>query len=330
MKPIVVKDLFKTFYTYSSGRTLRQAVKGLFYRKKRAIEALKGLSFAVDQGQIVGFIGPNGAGKSTCIKILSGILVPSSGHVHVLGMTPWKERIKVTQSIGVVFGQRSQLAWDLPCHDSFELLKSIYNIEQENYEATMARLVKKLSLEDLLDIPVRQLSLGQRMRCELAAALLHSPKVLFLDEPTIGLDAASKLAVRAFIRELHYESNLTVLLTTHDLDDIESLCDRVVVIDRGELFHDGSLEALRSKVTQERYLILDLEEDKSFQLSEKMLSRGVKVVKKQSARLWLGFDPGHLPAAELIAEIAQCCSFKDLFVENLPIEEIVAELYRRR
>lgn len=323
MDAIVVENLCKTFQIQASQSGLWQSIRGLIWRKTRPVTAVKNLSFSVKPGQIIGYIGPNGAGKSTSVKILSGILVPDSGHVQVLGYTPWLQRTTLARDIGVVFGQRSQLWWDLPVEDSFRLLKSIYQIETSNYLTTRKNLIDNLQLQGLLDIPVRQLSLGQRMRCELAAALLHRPKLLFLDEPTIGLDATSKLAVRSFIREINQLDGVTVMLTTHDMDDIEALATRVLVINHGEIFLEGTLQDLRAKVLNERYIILDLEENSPFTLPPE-----TKLIRREGARFWLSFNPEVTPAANLIATLATRCRLRDLFVENPSIEEIIAHLYR--
>lgn len=242
---IQVSHLRKTFRVARRGAGFSQAVKALFRREYEEIHALDDLSFTIRDGEMVGYIGPNGAGKSSTIKVLSGILTPDSGQCLVNGRTPWKDRVAHVKEIGVVFGQRTQLWWDVPVADSFELLKEIYTVPEKTYRENLEELTQLLDLGDLLRTPARQLSLGQRMRCEIAASLLHSPKILFLDEPTIGLDAVSKLAVRDFILRLNRERGTTVLLTTHDMQDIEALASRVLLIGRGKILLDGTLEDIR-------------------------------------------------------------------------------------
>jgi ABC-2 type transport system ATP-binding protein len=272
----------------------------------------------------VGYIGPNGAGKSTTVKILAGILVPTGGRCLVLGRVPWRERIANAREIAAVFGQRTQLWWDLPVVESFELLRDIYRVPQARYASALEELVELLDLSSLLDTPVRQLSLGQRMRCDLAAALLHAPSLLFLDEPTIGLDAVSKLAVRDFVRRLNRERGSTVILTTHDMDDIEALCSRVIVIGEGTILCDGTLESLRAQVSRQRRLLVDLGED-----CPEVSDPQARVLERDGARVVLSFDPDEVTAPRLIARICERYPVRDLFVENLPIEEIIAELYAR-
>jgi ABC-2 type transport system ATP-binding protein len=319
---IAVENLVKTFRVAERKPGLWGAFQGVVRRRYRTVRALDGIGFSVEPGELVGYIGPNGAGKSTTVKCLSGILVPDSGRCEVMGRVPWQERIENVRQIGVVFGQRTQLWWDLPVIESFELLRDIYRVGETQYQDNVERLVSLLDLGPLLDVPVRQLSLGQRMRCDLAAALLHNPAILYLDEPTIGLDAPSKLAVRDFIRELNRERELTVLLTTHDMDDIEALCTRVIVIDRGRIFLDGTLSELRARVTNERRLIVDLEN------AEEAVADGeAEVIKRDGGRVWLRFDPARTPATDLIARITSRHAIRDLYVENPPIEEIVARLY---
>lgn len=322
MSHIVVKDLSKTFYLSERTSGLWGSVRGLFDRKTKAVQALKGISFSVEPGELVGYIGPNGAGKSTTIKILSGILVPSGGTCLIGGRTPWKDRIQHVGRIGVVFGQRTQLWWDLPVIESFELLRDIYRVPESVYRSTCAEMIELLNLESLLNTPVRQLSLGQRMRCDFAAAMLHRPDILFLDEPTIGLDAVSKLSVRKFIKSLNQAHQVTTILTTHDMDDIEALCDRVIIIGNGEILCDGSLAKLRSQVSSRRYLKIDLKTDQ-FQFE----TPGVSVLNQEGHTITLAFDPLQISAATLIQKITERYEVEDLFVENPPIEEIVAELY---
>ena len=237
----------KDFRVYERPEGKWSLLKGAFIRKVRTVHALDGVSFEIGEGELVGCIGPNGAGKSTTVKVMSGILTPDAGECVIMGRTPWKERVAHVSRIGVVFGQRSQLWWDVPVCDSFALLRDIYDIPGERFESRLRSLTEALDVGGLLKTPARQLSLGQRMRCELAAALLHSPEILFLDEPTIGLDAVSKLALRAFLKEENRRDGVTVLLTTHDMDDIEALCERVMVIGRGKVLYDGPLTRLREK-----------------------------------------------------------------------------------
>jgi len=244
---IQLSGICKEFKVYERPDGKWALLKGAFTRKVKTVHALDGVSFKINAGELVGYIGPNGAGKSTTVKVMSGILTPDSGECVIMGRIPWKERVAHVSRIGVVFGQRSQLWWDVPVADSFKLLKDIYDIPEERYEQRLHSLTEALDVGPLLKTPARQLSLGQKMRCELAAALLHSPDILFLDEPTIGLDAVSKLALRAFLKEENKKSRVTILLTTHDMDDIEALCERVMVIGRGNVLYDGPLRDLRQK-----------------------------------------------------------------------------------
>ena len=322
MSLILVEDLVKTFRIPERNPGMWGAIRGVVHRRHRVVCALDRVSFSLNPGELVGYIGPNGAGKSTTVKVLSGILVPDSGRCEVLGRTPWKERIPTVREIGVVFGQRTQLWWDLPVIESFDLLRDVYRVSQGQYVRARDELIALLSLEPLLNVPVRQLSLGQRMRCDLTAALLHAPTLLFLDEPTIGLDAVSKLAVRDFIKKLNRERGVTVILTTHDMDDIETLCERVLVISGGKVLSDGTLEDLRSRVTRERWLTVDLVDE-----SQQIVDPDASVIRSEGHRVHLSFDPCRVSAAALIGRIAANYAIQDLFVENPPIEEIIARLY---
>ena len=321
MPYIIVENLVKTFQIAQRQPGVWGALRGVMHRNYRQISALDGISFTIEPGELIGYIGPNGAGKSTTVKVLSGILVPDSGRCEILGRVPWKERIAHVAQIGVVFGQRTQLWWDLPVIESFDLLRDIYRVDQHQYAQTRDEMIAILDLESLLDIPVRQLSLGQRMRCDLAAALLHRPSILFLDEPTIGLDVVAKLAVRDFIKRLNRERDVTVILTTHDMDDIEALCTRVMVIGQGQILSDGPLENLRARVTTERRLIVDLEG------TEDITDPDAFVVLRDGHRVHLTFDPDRIATADLIARITAQHPVRDLFVENTPIEEIISRLY---
>jgi len=322
MPQIVVENLAKSFRIAERDPGAWGALRGLAHRRYRTIHALGGISFSLEPGELVGYIGPNGAGKSTTVKILAGILVPDGGRCEVLGRVPWKERIAHVGRIGVVFGQRTQLWWDLPVVESFELLRDIYRVPAKAYAGARDELVDLLDLAPLLDVPVRQLSLGQRMRCDLAAALLHAPALLFLDEPTIGLDAVSKLAVRDFVKRLNRERGVTVILTTHDMDDIEALCTRVMVIGQGTILSDGTLEDLRARVTRERWLIVDLAD-----AAESISDPDAVVMRREGRRVHLRFDPGQVAPAALISRITARHPVSDLFVQNPPIEEIIARLY---
>ena len=322
MPQIVVEDLVKTFKVAERSPGMWGALKGVVRRRHRVVRALDGVSFSLDEGELLGYIGPNGAGKSTTVKILSGILVPESGRVSVLGRTPWEKRVETVGRIGVVFGQRTQLWWDLPVVESFDLLRDIYSVPPADYKRNRDEMVGLLDLAGLLDTPVRQLSLGQRMRCDLAAALLHSPDILYLDEPTIGLDAVSKLAVRDFVRRINRQRRVTVILTTHNMNDIEALCDRVIVINEGRIFSDGPLAELRARVTNERRLFVDLL-DEDGDVSDP----DAEVIAREGNRVTLRFDPDEVATADLIARVAANHPIRDLFVENPPIEEIIARLY---
>ena len=322
MPQIEVAGLTKHYRVAERGSGGWGAAKGLIKRSHREVVALAGIDFEIQRGELVAYIGPNGAGKSTTVKILSGVLVPDGGTCVVEGRVPWRDRVEHVAGIGVVFGQRTQLWWDLPVAESFELLRSIYRVEPVSHRAMLDELVALLDLEAILATPVRQLSLGQRMRCDLVAALLHRPGVLFLDEPTIGLDAVSKLAVRSFIRRLNAEHGVTVLLTTHDMDDVEAVCDRVMVIGRGRLLSDGSMDDLRRQVSHERRLIVDLTDPEA-----EIRDPDLRVIDRVGPRVTLGFDPTVVPTAELIGRVTSRVAVRDLFVQHPPIEEIIASLY---
>ena len=242
---ITMQNVCKTYKVSKRDAGFSSAFKALFHKEYELIHALDGVSFTISDGEMVGYIGPNGAGKSSTIKILSGILTPEEGTCLINGLTPWKNRIEHVKNIGVVFGQRTQLWWDVPVMDSFELLKEIYRISEQTYRRNLEQLSEMLGLSELLRTPTRQLSLGQRMRCEIAASLLHDPKILFLDEPTIGLDAVSKLAVRDFILKLNEKKKTTVILTTHDMQDIEALTRRIILIGKGKILLDGTLADIK-------------------------------------------------------------------------------------
>jgi len=322
MPQILVEALAKTYRVAQRAPGLVGALRGLVRRRWREVHALVDVSFSLEAGALLAFIGPNGAGKSTTVKILSGILRPTGGRVEVGGLVPYEDRVRHVARIGVVFGQRSQLWWDLPVIDGFDLLADIYRVEAERYRRRRDELVAMLRLEPLLDQPVRQLSLGQRMRAEFAAALLHDPAILFLDEPTIGLDAPSKLAVRDFVRRLNREQGVTVLLTTHDMHDVEALAERVIVIGQGRVLTDGSFASLRAGVLAERRLYIDFAGP-----APELAMAGVTVRARNERSLELAFDPAQIPAPKLIAAIATHHAVEDIHVDEPAIEEVITRFY---
>ncbi|WP_405980523.1 ATP-binding cassette domain-containing protein [Streptomyces sp. NBC_00158] len=298
---------------------------GLMRRERRQVRAVDGIGFEIARGEMVGYIGPNGAGKSTTIKMLTGILTPSAGRLRVAGIDPARERMRLAHRIGVVFGQRTTLWWDLPLKDSYGLMRRMYRIPAARFAENLERCVERLDLAELLDVPVRQLSLGQRMRGDIAAALLHDPEVLYLDEPTIGLDVVSKAKVREFLRQLNEEQGTTVLLTTHDLQDIEQLCERVMVIDHGRLMYDGALGGLHALGEgSERTLVVDLERE-----LPPVEVAGARVVKVEGPRQWLAFPAGE-SAAPLVAAVAARYPLVDLSVRDPDIEDVIARMYAGR
>ncbi|MGA5703993.1 ABC transporter ATP-binding protein [Peterkaempfera bronchialis] len=313
MALIEVENVSRTF-------TVRTR-KGRLRREKREVRAVNGLTFAVQAGECVGYIGPNGAGKSTTVKMLTGILVPSGGRLRVAGVDPSRDRVRLAHRIGVVFGQRTTLWWDLPLRDSYELARRIYRVPPDRYRKNLDRCLDLLDLGPLLDTPVRQLSLGQRMRGDLAAALLHDPQVLYLDEPTIGLDVVSRNRVREFLREVNTERGTTVLLTTHDLTDIEQLCSRVMVIDHGRVVYDGGLEGLHAVGESERTLVVDLAEP-----CPPIVVEGARVVRVDGPRQWLAF-PAARSAAPVVAAVADRYPLVDLSVREPAIEDVIARVY---
>ncbi len=298
---------------------------GRFRRTRASVSAVDGVDLRVDRGELLGYLGPNGAGKSTTLKMLTGVLMPTGGEVRVCGLVPVAERRRLAARIGVVFGQRSQLWWDLPLRESFELARHIWRVPAADHRARLTRLRRQLDLDPFLDTPVRQLSLGQRMRGELTIALLHGPEVLFLDEPTVGLDVTSKLAVREFLTELRDRGDTTVVLTTHDLSDIERLCRRLVVIDHGHVVHDGTLAALHERYGSRRRVLVELTEP----LAGPVELAGVTTESSTSDGRLLQFslDPLVTTAGELLARLAAEGSLRDVSVQEPAIEDVIARLY---
>lgn len=320
---ISLQGIYKSFQVARRTAGLQQALKSLFVREHTIVEALKDISFTIREGEIAGYIGPNGAGKSTTIKMMTGILVPDQGSCTILGYTPWKDRIDYVRHIGVVFGQRSQLWWDVPVIDSFELLKDIYRISEAEYRTNLEQLTETLELQTLLHTPVRQLSLGQRMRCELAASLLHGPDILFLDEPTIGLDAVSKIAVRQFIQTINQERGVTVILTTHDMYDIEALADRILMIGKGTILYDGTLRELRSRFGTQRIVKVEYRDR-----AQPIAMAGAELLEWSGERAVYSVDTERLNIAEVIAQLSQQTEITDFSVEAKPVEDMIVELYK--
>ena len=317
MSYISVRDLEKRFVIREKRRD------GEILRGKKTVRALQEVSFDVEEGELLGYIGPNGAGKSTTVKILSGILTPDGGTVTVGGRVPWKERKEHVRQIGVVFGQRTQLWWDVPIRDSYDLLKDVYRITPEDYRARLSELAEALQLEELMRTPLRQLSLGQRMRAELCGSLLHRPKLLFLDEPTIGLDAVSKLALRDFLQWENKHYGTTILLTTHDMEDIVALCPRVMVLGHGRKLFDGELAALLSRYDTVRTVTVNYEEADAVP----KLPACVPVT-REGKNLTISYSPQEYATAELIARLQEAGTVRELTVQPQNIDRLVAAMYR--
>ena len=317
MTHIHVSNLSKQFIVR------RKREKGALRREKQVIHALADVSFDIARGELVGYIGPNGAGKSTTVKILSGILTPDSGTVEIGGYVPWKERKEHVRRIGVVFGQRMQLWWDVPVLDSYTLLRDIYRIPEADYRLRLSELTEALDLGSLLRTPLRQLSLGQRMRAELCGSLLHRPELLFLDEPTIGLDAVSKLALRDFLRWENRQNHTTILLTTHDMEDIAALCSRVMVLGHGKKLYDGSLPALLNRFDKTRTVTVSY--DRAPELSA--LPSGIDI-ERQGELLRLTYAPDALPTADLLTLLQQAGTIREMTVQPQNIDRLIAEMYR--
>jgi ABC-2 type transport system ATP-binding protein len=320
---IEVKHLYKTYHIAKRQEGMRGAIRSIFHREYITKPAVEDVSFSIEEGEMVGYIGPNGAGKSTTIKMLTGILVPTSGELQVGGIVPYKERQKNARQIGVVFGQRTQLWWDLPVIESFELLKQVYGISDVQYRRNMDTFTDILDLDEFYQTPVRQLSLGQRMRADIAASLLHDPAILFLDEPTIGLDVVAKEKMRTFIQEINRERKVTVILTTHDMADIDKLCKRMILIDKGHVMYDGELARIKERFGRQRVLIVDLEEETRASLSVE----GAEVIREEGRRKWIRFNRQEISASQLINRVSEKYEIKDLTLEEPEIDAMIRQLY---
>lgn len=324
--PIIrVRELVKEFRVPKRQPGVLGSVRTLFTRESTVTRAVDGVSFTVEEGELLGYLGPNGAGKSTTIKVLTGILVPTAGEVMVAGLVPWRERERNALNIGVVFGQRSQLWWDLPLVESFKLVAKLYRMPLAAYRANLDRFVALLDMQEFLEQPVRTLSLGQRMRGDLAAAMLYEPRILYLDEPSIGLDVLAKERVRAFIEEVNRSGRTTVLLTTHDLNDVERLCRRLLMIDHGRVLYDGSVEQLKARYVRHRVLSISLATD-----GVTIAAPGVEEVRREGAKVWLRFDPEQVAAPQLIADLTALYPVTDLSLAEADLEGVIRQIYEER
>jgi ABC-2 type transport system ATP-binding protein len=317
---IEAENLDKTFRIYNQGEGIRGYLKSFVSRDYEEIHAVEDLDLEIHEGEMIGYIGSNGAGKSTTVKMLTGILEPTSGRIEVDGRNPGKERKKNAMNIGVVFGQKTQLWWDLPVKESFKLLKEIYEVSDDEYEKRIEEFDEVLQLSDFWDQPVRKLSLGQKMRCELAAAFLHHPKIVYLDEPTIGLDVAVKERIRDFIRKMNAEKDITVMLTTHDIDDIEDLCERIVVLDEGKKIYDGQLDDLVNRFSSRR-LVLETDDDIEIDVE------GIKEIENIDGRVEIVFDRDVISASDLMKEVLDRYDVKDFQIKEPDIEAVVKKIY---
>lgn len=324
MKIIEVNHIVKEYKKVKKEKGLKGAIKNLFVQKVEYVRAVDDISFSINQGDIVAYIGPNGAGKSTTVKMLSGIMQPTSGEILIDGLSPQKNRKQVVKNIGVVFGQRSQLNWDLRLGETFELLKKIYEIDDDTYNQNLKMLDDILEINKFVDTPVRQLSLGQRMRGDLVAAMLHSPKILFLDEPTIGLDVEAKFAVRKFIKEINERNQTTIILTTHDLGDIQELCKRLIIINEGKIIEDGSLSELIDKIAPYKHLIVD------FYDSVNISHPRAEIISTNEARTVYQFRKDKITAAQLIEDISKIAPIKDISLEETKIDDVIRVAYKKK
>lgn len=324
---IHVHDLCKHFRTFRRREGLWGSIQNLFVRQYKTVAAVDRVSFSIEQGESVGYIGPNGAGKSTTIKMLTGILVPTSGEIRINGFVPHRQRRAYVKTIGVVFGQRTQLWWDIAVIESFKLLRRIYDVSQRDFDQRMERFNEVLNISDYLYTPVRKLSLGERMRCDLAAALLHNPPLLFLDEPTIGLDVVAKDRIRRFLHDVNRDFRTTILLTTHDLDDIEELCRRIMIIDHGRVLYDGQLDRLKEQLLQIKQIKFVLKDLAQAADVAGFARDGLDVVRVDDLTFRIRFNRHRIATSDLIRQILSAVDVRDLLIEDEPIEEIIKRFY---
>ncbi len=333
MPPVIqVEDLVKEFRRTKKQEGRFGGVRTLFTRQAETVRAVDNVSFAIEPGELVGYIGPNGAGKSTTIKMMTGILVPSGGKVEVGGIVPWRDRERNAMQIGVVFGQRSQLWWDLPLIESFKLVGKLYRVPEAQYRRNLERFIALLDMEEFLERPVRQLSLGQRMRGDLAASMLYEPPILYLDEPTIGLDVVAKENMRIFIEEMNRDSGTTIVLTTHDLADVERLCHRLILIDHGQVLYDGAVEQLKTKYAPHRILIVELaaEAVASGRLIDASDVPGAEIIEQIDGVARIQFETANTPVQDLIGALNARHQIADLSIVEPDLEGVVRQIYNER
>ncbi len=329
MSFIEVRNLRKEFRVFEHREGVWGAFRDLFHRRYRTLRAVDGIDLSVERGEFVGYIGPNGAGKSTTIKMLTGILMPTSGEIVSNGFRPYQDRTRYTRSVGVVFGQRTQLWWDIAVVESFKLLRRIYDVPVRDFNERLLVFRDLLGLDEFLHTPVRKLSLGQRMRCDIAAALLHNPAILFLDEPTIGLDVVAKDRIRDFLKEINRTLRTTILLTTHDLSDIEELCRRIVIIDHGKLIYDGTLDELRGRLGRINQINVHLEDRQGSRNLDLALGtgNGIQWEHVDDLTYRIRYNRERVSSAEIIRKIVNEVPVRDIYIEAQPIEEIIKKIY---
>ena len=324
---IKVENLVKTYKIIEKEEGLIGYFKNLFHLKYKDFMAVKGINFEIKEGELVGYIGENGAGKSTTINMLTGLLTPTSGKVTVNGIIPYKERIKNNKNIGAVFGQKTQLWWDLPVIESFRLIKKMYNMTESEYRKNLKKFTNLLELDELLEKQVKNLSLGQKMRCEIAATFLHNPKIVYLDEPTIGLDVFVKEKIRKFIKEINEENKTTVILTTHDLKDIEDVCDRIILLDKGQIIYDGEKQKFKDKYG--KYITAELiVKNKKSIIKNDLKNENLKLIEEKENSIKLKFLHEKITILTVMDEISKYCEIEDVHMKEAELEDILKEIYK--
>ena len=324
---IKVENLVKTYKVIEKEEGLIGYFKNLFHPKYKEFMAVKGINFEIKEGELVGYIGENGAGKSTTIKMLTGLLTPTSGKVTVNGIIPYKERIRNNKNIGAVFGQKTQLWWDLPVIESFRLIKKMYNMTESEYRKNLKKFTNLLELDELLEKQVKNLSLGQKMRCEIAATFLHNPKIVYLDEPTIGLDVFVKEKIRKFIKEINEENKTTVILTTHDLKEIEDVCDRIILLDKGQIIYDGEKQKFKDKYG--KYITAELiVKNKKSIIKNDLKNENLKIIEEKENSIKLKFLHEKITILTVMDEISKYCEIEDVHMKEAELEDILKEIYK--